>query len=371
MRSVATAARVDFQSASQARPQGGFGGFGRTPPPTGEFRKISDACREKPLHTWVTPGCVHAKSSGACQILLALDSSPVRVRSSQAPIESGTNQAPKKTPYKTWSSTLFGKEPPWVLGCGRPCKQCVEFHKKVRSYKKHTVVSLDSDVKELVRKANEKESMICAKHTSDVLRYRYFCLDCEALACIECLHLDHAKHKYKVLESLFHEAKSEIQLASSVLEQTLPRLAQAGSAIIDLVIDVDACNVKVKKEIEKAFAEIMAAAEKRKQELLVEVETMAVARKTRLQMQQEYLEKLNVATKFTLDTIKHGTQFYSPVELHSVKAVLKQSCTNLGRCSAKALLNPATSPPVVASVHTVDIITAISKLRLCRGKAAL
>ena len=31
------------------------------------------------------------------------------------------NQAPKKTPYKTWSSTLFGKEPPWVLGCGRPC----------------------------------------------------------------------------------------------------------------------------------------------------------------------------------------------------------------------------------------------------------
>ena len=242
------------------------------------------------------------------------------------------------------------------------CKQCVEFHKKVRSYKKHTVVSLDSDVKELVRKANEKESMICAKHTSEVLRYRYFCLDCEALACIECLHLDHANHKYKALESLFDEAKSEIQLASSVLEQTLPRLAQAGNAITDSVIDVDACNVKVKKEIEKAFAEIIAAAEKRKQELLVEAETMAVARKTRLQMQQECLEKLNVTTKFTLDTIKHSTQFYSPVELHSVKAVLKQSCTNLERRSAKALLGRATSPPVVASVHTADITTAISSL---------
>ena len=242
------------------------------------------------------------------------------------------------------------------------CKQCVEFHKKVRSYKKHTVVSLDSDVKELVRKANERESMICTKHTSDVLKHRYFCLDCEALACSECLRLDHADHKYKALESLFDEEKGEIQSASSVLEQTLPRLAQAGSAVTDSVIDVDACNVKVKREIEEAFAAIIAAAEKRKQELLVEAETMAVAKKTRLQMQQECLEKLNVATKLALDTILHGTQFYSPVELHSVKEVLKQSCRNLEKHSAKALLNLASSPPVVASVHTADIITAISSL---------
>ena len=103
----------------------------------------------------------------------------------------------------------------------------------------------------------------------------------------------------------------------------------------------------------------------------MEAETLAVAKKTRLQMRQECLEKLNVATQFTLDTIKHGTQFYSPVELHFVKAVLKQSCTNLERRSAEALLNPATSPPVVASVHTADIITAISSLGSVRGKAAL
>ena len=89
------------------------------------------------------------------------------------------------------------------------------------------------------------------------------------------------------------------------------------------MIDVDTCNVKVKREIEEAFADIVAAAEKRKQELLVEAETMTIAKKTRLKMRQECLEKLNVATRFALDTMKHGTQFYSPVELHSVKAVLK------------------------------------------------
>ena len=165
-------------------------------------------------------------------------------------------------------------------------------------------------------------------------KYRYFCLVCEALACSECLRLEHANHRHKKLESLFDEETSEIQLASSVLEQTLPRLAQAGSAVADAVMGVDACNVNVKKEIEEAFADIIAAAEKRKQELLMEAETMAVAKKTRLQMQQESLEKLNVAIKLALESIKHGTQFYSPVELHSLKAVLKQSCTNLERRSA-------------------------------------
>ena len=242
------------------------------------------------------------------------------------------------------------------------CKQCVKFHKKVRSYKKHTVVSLDSDMKELVRKENERKRMKCTKHKGEVLEYRYFCLVCEALACAECVLLEHANHRYKALESLFDEEKSEIQSASSVLEQALPHLAQAGSAVADSVIDVDACSIKVKREIEEAFADIIAAAEKRKQELLVEAETMAVAKKARLQMQQECLEKLSVATKLALDTIKDGNQFYSPIELHSVKAVLKKSCTNLERHSAKALLYPAASPPVVASVHTADIITAISNL---------
>ena len=93
--------------------------------------------------------------------------------------------------------------------------------------------------------------MICTKHTSEVLKYRYFCLVCEALACNECLLLDHANHRYKALESLFDEEKSEIQSTSSVLEQTLPRLAKAGSAVTDSVNDIDACNMKVKTEIRK------------------------------------------------------------------------------------------------------------------------
>ena len=61
-------------------------------------------------------------------------------------------------------------------------------------------------------------------------------------------------HRYKALESLFDEEKSEIRSASSVLEQTLPRLAQASSAVADSVIDVNACNIQVKREIEEAFA---------------------------------------------------------------------------------------------------------------------
>ena len=36
------------------------------------------------------------------------------------------------------------------------CQQCVELHTRLRVFKKHTVISLDSDVKGLIREANRK-----------------------------------------------------------------------------------------------------------------------------------------------------------------------------------------------------------------------
>ena len=63
-----------LRHANTFLPQGGFGGFGRTPPPTGEFRKISDACREKPLQQG---GLYPVRHVFEC-----VYSSPVRVRSS-------------------------------------------------------------------------------------------------------------------------------------------------------------------------------------------------------------------------------------------------------------------------------------------------
>ena len=143
------------------------------------------------------------------------------------------------------------------------------------------MISLDSDLTEFVRKTTDEESMVCAKHSNVTLKY--FCQVCEALVRSECVVLDHFGQEIKEIRTVLHVKKAEMQLACSALEQALPSLLQAQDVVTmnDIIVN----GAKVKREIEEAFVAILATAEKREKELLVEAEAMAVAKKTRLRMQ--------------------------------------------------------------------------------------
>ena len=239
------------------------------------------------------------------------------------------------------------------------CQQCVELHKKLRNYKKHTVISLDSDIKEFFRKAKGGESVLCVKHSQEVVKY--FCRPCEALACNECI-VEHSGHVFKPVASILDGEKAAIQSACYGLKQALPRLARTERELTDVMHEVDKYNVEFEREIEEALDAITAAVEKRKHELLEEGRAMVVAKKSRLQIQQEELAKLHISMKLALDTISFGNHSYSPAELLSVEAVVKQACSKLEGQFAKASLVPVASPTIVASVSTAGIITAISSL---------
>ena len=226
------------------------------------------------------------------------------------------------------------------------------------AFKKHAVVSLDSDLRQAVREGYEKESYTCPKHGDQLLKY--FCTLCESLVCNECIFSNHHSHKYDAVELVMEEQKTELQSMCCVLEQALPRLSRANSESKDVTNSITSRMLSVRREIEEAFSGIMAAVEKRKQEVLAEAEAMAVAKKSRLQIQQEDLERLSIAMRLALDTIQNGTRSYSPVELLSMKAVLKQACSKLEGQFTKASLVPATSPSIVASVSTTDIIAAMN-----------
>ena len=64
-------------------------------------------------------------------------------------------------------------------------------------------------------------------------------------------------------------------------------------------------------------------------------------------MQQEDLEKLNVAVKLNLDSVGHGTRSYSPAEFLSIQKILRQSCLSLEKQFANALLDPVDNTSIV------------------------
>ena len=122
----------------------------------------------------------------------------------------------------------------------RICKQCVKFHGIFRSYRKHTVVGLDSDLTEVVRKEIKERSVVCAKH-SDATG-KYFCQDCRVLVCPECIVVAHSSHKHKTVESVWNEEKIKLHSAASVLDQALPHLMKSRIALVLTLNDVDARN---------------------------------------------------------------------------------------------------------------------------------
>ena len=114
----------------------------------------------------------------------------------------------------------------------RICKFCLECHKEFVSYSKHTVVSLDSDLRQTVREGYKKETCMCPEHGDHVLSY--FCRSCESLVCSECIASGHHSHKYVAAELIVEEQKTELQSMCSVLEQALPRLLCANSESKDV-----------------------------------------------------------------------------------------------------------------------------------------
>ena len=242
----------------------------------------------------------------------------------------------------------------------RICEQCVECHKRFKSYNKHKLVSLNSDLRVFARKQIDKDSMVCAKHGNVALKF--FCQTCEGLACSECSLSDHCGHEFEEVTLVLDNKKAEIQLACSTLEQAPPSLSQAEIVLKNVMNDIDDNNAQVKREIEDAFVAISAVVEERRQELLANAEAMTVAKKTRLTMQQEGLEKLNVAMKLTVDSVHNSTQSYTAPEFLAIHPVLKNSCSDLERQFANTSLDPVANATMVARVRIADVITAIGSI---------
>ena len=134
---------------------------------------------------------------------------------------------------------------------------------------------------------------------------------------------DHFGHKFKELSSLHNKKKSEIESAHTALKEAPPSLSLAVGVLTDVMNEIDARNIEVHRQIKEAFVAILAAVEKREKELHAEADAMAMAKKTRLKIQQEDLEKLNDAMKLTLDSVERGAQSYSPEEFLAIQKFLK------------------------------------------------
>ena len=112
--------------------------------------------------------------------------------------------------------------------------------------------------------------------------------------------------------------------------------------------------------IEEAFTPLLMAVEKRKKELISDVESMALANKTKLRKQKEHLNQLNVVMKLTVHFVQRSIQSYSAEEFLAIQKVLYHSCLFLKGHYAAASLDPVDNVPMEARVYLEDLIAEVA-----------
>ena len=170
--------------------------------------------------------------------------------------------------------------------CSFLCDFCKKGHKRIKKTAQHELIELGGKkVFEGGLPSLSRQPVYCTRHEDEKLKF--YCRDCEKLACRDCILVTHKDHKY-------HDYVEEGDAAREALKQIGAKCNEAklsgtfAESIANeekMLQQIEARKEEAKKEIEETFETLQAALEDRRRELLAETEVIANAKKASVKKQ--------------------------------------------------------------------------------------
>ena len=169
--------------------------------------------------------------------------------------------------------------------CSFLCNFCKESHKRMKKTYQHELIDLGG--KKVFEGGSPNighQSVYCTRHKEEL---KFYCRECEKLACRDCILVTHKDHKY-------HDYVEEGDTAREALKQIGAKCNEANlsgtfaESIANgekMLQQIEARKEEVKKEIEETFETFQAALEERRRELLAETEEIANDKKASVKKQ--------------------------------------------------------------------------------------
>ena len=240
------------------------------------------------------------------------------------------------------------------------CSECVASHKRLKLLKSHTLVSLDTAKPQL-------PPISCPLHPKEC--FKYYCMTCSSLICADCI-IEHMRHNFALIDEA---ASSEIRQLKKVLPKVKncePPVDDAIKEISGIIKIVDESKKASIEKLDKAFEEISAAIKRRHDQLSVELEDMAIAKTTRLEMQKEELEKITAGLKLAIDMATDACNEYTSIEVLAVNTsilrALKQVLDSLNPQSLKPVctMDPEAN---IELLNIKNVIASLDRLKVLEG----
>ena len=235
------------------------------------------------------------------------------------------------------------------------CSLCIKSHKSLRILRDHKVEALTS-----ISTSLTSSLVYCADHPGKVLEY--YCTTCSSLICHECYMFEHKEHKYCRIQEAIKVENADITNSLSSLKKAQSTVSQTKEKVESVMLSVTNCREAVKSHINDIFQSVIAALEKRHQELLKEVDVFALTKSSALQSQLESLNELISDIECVLSTSSEVSQEYSPTEFLAIKCTLSEMISSLMKEVDRTKLEAVSNDNIYCTLDPKPVLSAISKL---------
>ena len=208
----------------------------------------------------------------------------------------------------------------YCCDCGQfLCDHCKKSHKRKPKKANHKLINLET--KESIESPTIKHKEgYCTRHTDQKLIY--YCNDCEKLVCPNCLPIKHKDHNIKDYIDVGETARKALKQSVASCDGVIPPVTEAITIGEKMIEQIATHKEEVSKEIKERFEELKAVLDKRCNDLLMETEEIASAKRNCVEKQLDGFRKL-------VKQVSHGRHLASsvsertdPGEVLSVKKLI-------------------------------------------------
>ena len=208
----------------------------------------------------------------------------------------------------------------YCCDCGQfLCDYCKKGHKRKPKKINHKLIDLET--KESLELSTIKhEDGYCTRHTDQKLIY--YCNDCENLVCPNCLPIKHKDHNIEDYIDVGETARKVLKQVVTSCDGVIPPVTEAIANGEKMLEQIATHKEEVSKEIKETFEKLKAVLDKRCNDLLMETEEIASAKRNSVEKQLDGFRKL-------VKQVSHGRHLASsvsertdPGEVVSVKKLI-------------------------------------------------
>ena len=245
------------------------------------------------------------------------------------------------------------------------CKECVNQHKRMKSFSSHEVVSLEDLKQDRAREIATKEppTKKCDIHEEPLA---VFCFDCNSLICRDCSVKIHKDHKFEFSKVVAPDTKKKLLDQLSPLRAAINSLSSAVRDIQNTKHEVEVQGKSVADTIYTSFAQLQLVLQQHKQQLLHKSASRVEEKIDKLSAQEKKLTLANAQVQSVVDYTK---RFVSECSAHEVMNMQTEIRRRMEREVEEYTKSEESLEPVEEADMGVEVLCVEDLQRLCQTKA--